>query len=120
MVKTRDGEHKQKQRGRKRKWNRRKPGGLKDVGGCIPCLVHDKAFTGCLPMGCSHCKNKEGLHCCGKDDDSGNAQLCTSYFNDGQCQMSESSPCCHGVPPVSHLDVCGLVKDAVKVVNAIW
>ena len=33
--------------------------------------------------------------------------------------MLESSPCCHGVPPVSHLDVCGLVKDAVKVVNAI-
>jgi len=34
--------------------------------------------------------------------------------------MSESSPCCHGVPPVSHPDGCELVvKNAVKVVNAI-
>jgi len=77
--------------------------------------VHHKAFTGCLPMGCCHCENKEGLHCCGKDDESGNAQLCTSCSNDGRRQMSESSPCCHGVPPVSHPDGCELVKNAVKV-----
>ena len=32
--------------------------------------------------------------------------------------MLESSPCCLDVPPVPHLDVCGLVNDAVKVVNA--
>ncbi len=34
----------------------------KDVGGGIPCLVHDRAFTGCLPMGCCHFENKEGYN----------------------------------------------------------
>ena len=77
MANTRDREQEQKQRGRKRKHNRRKPCRQKDVGGCIPCLVHDKAFSGCLPAGCHHCKNKEGLHCSGKDDDSGNAHIYT-------------------------------------------
>ncbi len=76
---------KQKQRGRKRKWNRMKLDVLKDVGGGIPCLVHDKALTGCLPMGCHHCENNGGLHCGNKDGDTGNAQLCTSFFDDGQC-----------------------------------
>jgi len=114
-----EGKHEQKQRGRKRKWNKMKPDVLKDVGSGIPCLVHDKAFTRCLPMGCYHCENNRGLHCGDKDDDTGNAQLCASYCNDGQCLMLESSPCCLGVPPVPHLDVCELVKDAVKVVDAI-
>ncbi len=76
-----DGE--QKQRGRKRKWNKMKPDVLKDVGSGIPCLVHDKAFTRCLPMGCYHCENNGGLHFGDKDDDTGNAQLCTSFFDDG-------------------------------------
>jgi len=56
---------------------------LKDVGGGIPCLVHDKALTGCLLTGCHHCENNGGLHCGDKDDDTGNAQLCTLFFNDG-------------------------------------
>jgi len=75
---------KQKQRGRKRKWNRMKLDVLKDVGGGIPCLVHDKALTGCLPTGCHSCENNGGLHCGDKDDDTGNAQLCTSFFDDGR------------------------------------
>jgi len=53
----------------------------KDVGVGIP-LVHDKAFTGCLSMGCCHCENNERLQCGDRDDESGNAQLCSSFFND--------------------------------------
>ena len=32
--------------------------------------------------------------------------------------MSESSHCFLNVPPVPHLDVCGVVNDTVKVVDA--
>ena len=78
-----EGEQDQKRRGRKRKWNKNKSDVLNDVGSGIP-LVHDKAFTRCLPMGCYGCENNRGLHCGDKDDDTGNAQLCLSFFNDGQ------------------------------------
>ncbi len=116
---TMDGTQQQEQKGRKRKCNRKKPCRQKDVGGGI-LLVHDKAFTRCLSTGCYHCENKEGLQCGDRDDESGNAQLCSSCSNDDQHQMSETSPCCHGVPPASHPDGCELVMEsAVKEVYAI-
>jgi len=79
-----EGEQDQKRSGRKRKWNKNESDVLNDVGSGIP-LVHDKAFTRCLPMGCHSCKNNGGLPCQDKDDDTSNAQLCLSFFNDSQC-----------------------------------
>jgi len=71
-------------------------------------------------MGCCHCENKEGLQHGDMDDESGNAQLCASFSNDGQCQMSETSPCSHGVPFLSHLDGCKpVLKSANEVDKAI-
>jgi len=46
---------------RKRECIRKNACGQKDVGGGIP-LVHDNAFTGCLPMECCYCENKEGYN----------------------------------------------------------
>jgi len=79
-----EGEQDQKRSGRKRKWNKNESDVLNDVGSGIP-LVHDKAVTRCLPMGCHGCKNNGGLPCQDKDDDTSNAQLCLSFFNDSQC-----------------------------------
>jgi len=78
-----EGEQVQKKRGRKRKCNKKKSDILNDVGSGIP-LVHDKALTRCLPMGCHSCENNGGLPCGDKDDDTGNAQLCLSFCNDGR------------------------------------
>jgi len=110
----------QKRRARKRKQNKKKPNSLNDVGSGNP-LVHDNAFTGCLPMGCHSFEINSAGHCGKKDDDTGNAQLCSSLSNDGRRRLSESSLCCHNQSPVSHQDVCGVVDidNTVKVVNAI-
>jgi len=70
------GAQQQEQQRRKRKCNRKKACGQKDVGGDIP-LVHDNAFTGFLPMGCHHCENKRGLQHGDRDGESGHAQLCS-------------------------------------------
>jgi len=103
-------------RGRKRKQNRKKASRQKDVSGGIT-LVNDNAFAGCLPMGCCHCEKKQGLQNREMDDESGNAQLCTSFFNDGRCRMSDSSPCSHGEPLLSHLDGCKKVLKSAHVVD---
>jgi len=83
LTRSREGEEEQKRRARKRKCNKKKSNLLNDVGSGIP-LVHDKALTGCLPMGCHGCENNGGLPCGDKDDDTGNAQLCLSFCNDGR------------------------------------
>jgi len=107
-----------KRRARKRKRNVKKFEELNDVGSDIP-LVHDEALTGCLPMGCHSCKKYGGLRHVNRDDDSGNAQLCQSFCNDGQRRLSESCLCILNAPPVPHLDVCGIAKNSVEVVDAI-
>jgi len=109
-----------KRRARKRKRNVKKFEELNDVGSDIP-LVHDNAFTGCLPTGCHSFEINSAGHCGKKDDDTGNAQLSSSFPNDGRHRLSGSSLCCHNQSPVSHQDVCGVVDidNTVKVVNAI-
>jgi len=105
-----------KRRARKRKRNAKKSEELDDVGSDIP-LVHDKALTRCLPMGCHSCKKYGGLRCVDMDNDTGNAQLRQSFCNDGRRRLSESCLCILNAPPVSHLDVCGIAKNSVEVVD---
>jgi len=61
MAGTNGREQEQNGRKRKRRQSRRNPSRLKDVGGFIaPCLVHDNAFTGCLPTRCGTVKTWMG------------------------------------------------------------
>jgi len=107
-----------KTRTRKRKRRLKENEELNDVGGDIP-LVQDKALTGCLPMGCHCCKKFGGLSHGDKDDDTGNAQLCQSFRNDGRRRLSESSLCFLDAPPIPHLDVCGISKNVSDAIDNV-
>jgi len=64
--------------------------------------IQDKAFTGCMSMGCHHW-----------NDVSSYVQLCPSLYDDGRCHMSKPLPCCSNVLPIHHPDGWQLVMEHV-------